>query len=110
MQDLIESLLPSAFPSIFICLKDPVDDVAAVAASALIPVTDLLVETLPAEAPAVVNVLWDSLADLDDLSSACNSIMGLLAALLTFPKARSTLRLFENVCSIRKLDLVDWEP
>lgn len=93
---MIQNLLPLAFPSIFECLSDKVDDVSAVAASSLIPVSDLLVETLPDKAPAVVNVLWDSLADLDDLSSACNSIMGLLATLLTFPKARSNLRYFNN--------------
>ena len=88
----MEKLLPVAFPAVFKCLTDNVDDVSAVAASALIPVADLLVSTLPAEAPHVVNVLWDSLADLDDLSSACNSIMGLLATLLAHSTARSNLR------------------
>lgn len=85
-------LLPTAFPAVFNCLTDSVDDVSAVASSALIPVSDLLVSSLPGEAPRVVNVLWDSLADLDDLSSACNSIMGLLATLLAHSTARSNLR------------------
>lgn len=76
----------------FTCLSDGVDDVTAVAAGALIPVADKLIATLPDRAPDVVNVLWDSLADLDDLSSACNSIMGLLATCLTFPEARSNLK------------------
>ncbi len=91
-QDLIESLLPVAFPSIHKCLHDSVDDVCAVAASALLPVAAELVKILPAQAPGVVSVLWDSLNTLDDLSSACNSIMGLLAGLLAFPAARSDLR------------------
>ncbi|CAL8122887.1 unnamed protein product [Orchesella dallaii] len=90
--DLVSTVLPAAFPTIFLCLSDRNDDVTAVAASALIPVTGQLVEHLPHEAPSVVNVLWDSLENLDDLSSACNSIMGLLATLLAFPAARSNLR------------------
>lgn len=92
LQDLVPSLLPLAFPSIFQCLSDRNDDVTAVAASSLIPVSDQVVAHLPQESPKVVNVLWDSLADLDDLSSACNSIMGLLATLLAYPAARSNLR------------------
>jgi TATA-binding protein-associated factor len=91
-KDLVEELLPEAFEGMFRCLKDGVDDVCAVAAAALIPVGEVLVERMPSEACAVVGVLWDSLADLDDLSSACNSIMGLLATLLAFPKARNDLR------------------
>lgn len=85
-------MLPFAFPSVFASLSDTVDDVSAVAASALIPVTEQLVVSLPNEAPSVVSVLWESLANLDDLSSACNSIMSLLAALLAFPVARNNLR------------------
>lgn len=85
-------LLPLAFPAVFKCLTDHVDDVSAVAASAWIPVSDVIVSSLPAEAPRVVDVLWDSLADLDDLSPTCNSIMGLLATLLAHPAARSNLR------------------
>ncbi len=96
LQDMVSTLLPLAFPSIFKCLSDRNDDVTAVAASSLIPVSEKLVEHLTSEAPAVVNVLWDSLADLDDLSSACNSIMGLLATLLAYPAARSNLRYKER--------------
>jgi len=81
-----------AFPSVFASLSDSVDDVCSVAASALIPVTEQLVISLPNEAPNVVSVLWDSLGNLDDLSSACNSIMSLLATLLAFPAARNNLR------------------
>jgi len=85
-------LLPYSFPSIFKCLQDTVDDVCAVAASALIPVVEELARLMPAETPRVVNVLWDSLNTLDDLSSACNTIMGLLAGLLAYPAGRSELK------------------
>lgn len=80
------------FQGVFRCLRDPVDDVVAVAAGALLPVAAPLVTLLPGEAPSVVTVLWDSLGALDDLSAASNSIMGLLAALLAFPPARAHLR------------------
>jgi len=83
--------LPIAFQSVNKCLSDSVDDVSAVAASALVPVAEKLVSVLPSETPGIVTILWDSLEDLDDLSSACNSIMSLLAALLAFPVARTNL-------------------
>ncbi|GFO18590.1 TATA-binding protein-associated factor 172-like [Plakobranchus ocellatus] len=46
-QDLVSTLLPTIVPAIQRCLQDVNDDVRAVAASALIPVTEFLIELLP---------------------------------------------------------------
>lgn len=40
-------LLPAVLPIICGCLEDPSDDVRAVAADALLPVTDALVQSFP---------------------------------------------------------------
>nr|CAD7594395.1 unnamed protein product [Timema genevievae] len=83
--DLVRQLLPAAFPHILEGLSDPVDDVGAVAASALIPVAPNVVTELPGQVEATVQRLWDLLLDQDELAAACNSFMGLLAALLSLP-------------------------
>ncbi|XP_041865492.1 TATA-binding protein-associated factor 172 [Melanotaenia boesemani] len=87
-QDLIAVLLPRVLPAITEGLQDLDDDVRAVAASALIPVVEGLVQLLPCEVPFIVNTLWDALLDLDDLTASTNSIMTLLSLLLTYPQVR----------------------
>ncbi|CAG6017888.1 unnamed protein product [Menidia menidia] len=87
-QDLIAVLLPRVLPAISEGLQDLDDDVRAVAASALIPVVDGLVQLLPSKVPFIVNTLWDALLDLDDLTASTNSIMTLLSLLLTYPQVR----------------------
>uniref|UniRef100_A0A6Q2Y175 BTAF1 RNA polymerase II, B-TFIID transcription factor-associated n=1 Tax=Esox lucius TaxID=8010 RepID=A0A6Q2Y175_ESOLU len=87
-QDLISALLPRVLPAITEGLQDLDDDVRAVAAAALIPVVDGLVQLLPNEVPFIVNSLWDALLELDDLTSSTNSIMTLLSSLLTYPQVR----------------------
>lgn len=90
--DLLEQVLPRVFPTIMQCLSDPVDDVGAAAASALIPVAYALPRLLkPTELEALVTRLWQLLKEQDDLAAACNSFMGLLAAILSLPAARSSL-------------------
>jgi TATA-binding protein-associated factor len=74
-----------AFPQILEGLSDPVDDVGAVAASALIPVAAKIVSDLPNQVEVTVHRLWDLLLEQDELAAACNSFMGLLAALLSSP-------------------------
>lgn len=88
---MVHTLLPCAFPKILAGLSDPVDDVGAVAASALIPVSADLVKLLPDQIPLVVSKLWDLLADQDELAAACNSFMGLLASVLSLSDARKLL-------------------
>lgn len=87
-QDLISVLLPRVLPAITIGLQDLDDDVRAVAASALIPVVEGLVQLLPSKVPFIVNTLWDALLDLDDLTASTNSIMTLLSSLLTYPQVQ----------------------
>lgn len=67
-------------------LTDQVDDVGAVAASALIPIASKLVDLVPDSVPVVVSQLWDLLQDQDELAAACNSFMGLLASILSLPQ------------------------
>uniref|UniRef100_A0A673X7J1 B-TFIID TATA-box binding protein associated factor 1 n=1 Tax=Salmo trutta TaxID=8032 RepID=A0A673X7J1_SALTR len=87
-QDLISALLPRVLPAITEGLQDLDDDVRAVAAAALIPVVDGLVQLLPNKVPFIVNSLWDALLELDDLTASTNSIMTLLSSLLAYPQVR----------------------
>lgn len=81
----MSEILPVAFTHILEGLGDPVDDVGAVAASALIPVASKIVSDLPNQVEVTVHRLWDLLLEQDELAAACNSFMGLLAALLSSP-------------------------
>jgi TATA-binding protein-associated factor len=69
-----------------------VDDVGAVAASALIPVAARIVSDLPDQVEVTVHRLWDLLLEQDELAAACNSFMGLLAALLSSPLIHQHMR------------------
>ncbi|XP_011155446.1 TATA-binding protein-associated factor 172 isoform X2 [Solenopsis invicta] len=90
--DLLDEVLPKVFPSIMQGLSDPVDDVGAAAASALIPVAHALPRLLkPTELEAIVIRLWQLLKEQDDLAAACNTFMGLLAAILSLPAARACM-------------------
>ncbi|KAK8787362.1 hypothetical protein V5799_022862 [Amblyomma americanum] len=82
-KDLTSVLIPAVFEPVFQGLQDQNDDVSAVAAAALVPVTEELVRTLPHQVPRVVRTLWDALLELDDLTSSTSSILMLLAALLS---------------------------
>lgn len=84
-QDMTPDLLPTTFIHIYQGLSDPVDDVVAVAASALVPVSECVIQVLPSDVPGVVNCLWDSLLELDDLCASTNSIMALLTSILSHP-------------------------
>lgn len=90
-EDMVSRLLPQAFPYILKGLSDSVDDVGAVAASALIPIVSKIIELVPDFVPTVVTKLWDLLAEQDELASACNSFMGLLAAILSLPEGQALL-------------------
>uniref|UniRef100_A0AAQ5ZLK0 BTAF1 RNA polymerase II, B-TFIID transcription factor-associated n=1 Tax=Amphiprion ocellaris TaxID=80972 RepID=A0AAQ5ZLK0_AMPOC len=85
-QDLIAVLLPRVLPAITEGLQDLDDDVRAVAAAALIPVVEGLVQLQPNKVPFIVDTLWDALLGLDDLTASTNSIMTLLSSLLTYPQ------------------------
>lgn len=60
--------------------QDPDDDVQAVAAEALLPAAPLLgAGAGPPAAATVRRLLWDALLELEELSPATGSVMGLLA-------------------------------
>ena len=83
-QDMTRELIPLVFQPIFDGLKDSEDDVSAVAAAALVPVKDVLIEIMPEKVPKVIAYLWEALQDLDDLSSSTGDLLMLLSSLLTF--------------------------
>ena len=81
--DLSSILLPIVFNPIFQKLKDPIDDVSAVAAASLVPVKDDIINILPESFDTTINYLWDSLTEIDDLTSSTSSILSLLSSLLS---------------------------
>lgn len=90
--DLLDGILPRVFPFTMQGFSDPVDDVGAAAASALVPVASALPRLLnPTQLEEIVIRLWQLLKEQDDLAAACNSFMGLLAAILSLPAARACL-------------------
>ena len=80
--DLAARLLPHLYPQVFAGLTDAADDVAAVAAEALLPVVANIVAELPREMAGLADRLWEQLTEPDDLTSSTQAVMGLLAALL----------------------------
>lgn len=91
--DLMQTFLPLTINNILSGLFDPVDDVGAVAASTLIPIACSLPKLLSLDqVSSIVKMLWDLLLDQDELASACNSFMGLLAAILSLPNASQWLQ------------------
>ncbi|KAH8311233.1 hypothetical protein KR044_005137, partial [Drosophila immigrans] len=93
-EELLPIYLPKSISDILLGLLDAVDDVGAVAAATLIPVAKWLPKLLnAAQVSSIVKMLWDLLLDQDELTSACNSFMGLLAAILCLPKAASWIEM-----------------
>lgn len=73
------NLLSSIVQSSLIGLRDQDDDVRAAASGTLLPVTDIIVKTLPTMLTELLDVLWDALgSSRDDLSSSVGNIMDLL--------------------------------
>lgn len=92
-EDLMQTFLPFTINNILAGLFDAVDDVGAVAASTLIPIAGSLPKLLSIDqVSSIVKMLWDLLLDQDELASACNSFMGLLAAILSLPNASQWLQ------------------
>lgn len=83
--DMSSKLLSKVYPSVFDCIKsDDVDDVVGVACASLVPVAACLVfgSSSSIDAAALTEKLWDSLAELDDLTSSTQSILQLLSELI----------------------------
>lgn len=91
-EDLILEYLPRILDHILDGLEDAVDDVAAVCASTLIPIATHLPKLLSqTRLSQILTKIWDLLLDQDELTSACNSFMGLLAAILCLPGVASSI-------------------
>lgn len=93
-EDLLTAVIPVVIKPILLGLFDPVDDVSSVAASTLIPIAVWLPKLLSAvEVSNMVKMLWDLLLEQDELTAACNSFMGLLAAILGLPRASDWIQM-----------------
>ncbi|XP_022171117.1 TATA-binding protein-associated factor 172 [Myzus persicae] len=87
-KDIIEKILHLSFPFISKALMDTVDDVSAVAASALLPIVDFMIKCDEKWASDVISILWQMLAVQDDLTASCYNFMTLLAALFSLPSGK----------------------
>lgn len=93
-EDLLQTFLPITINDILMGLFDSVDDVGAVAATTLTPIASWLPRLLAKEqVSSIVKMLWDLLLDQDELTSACNSFMGLLSAILSLNNASSWIQM-----------------
>lgn len=91
---MLQILLPMTLSEILNGLFDAVDDVGAVAASTLIPIASWLPKLLShKEVSKIMKLLWDLLLNQDELTSASNSFMGLLAAILNLENASCWLEM-----------------
>lgn len=85
--DLIDIYLPLIIKDVLNGLLDSMDDVSSVSASTLIPIAPHLQILSHKQVLEIVKMLWDLLLEQDELAAACNSFMGLLAAILSLPNA-----------------------
>lgn len=83
--DMSEELLRLAFQNITDGLRDQDDDVRAVAAEALLPVSSRFISFMPRHVPGLVTTLWDALLDLDDISASTSSVLRLLSEITMHP-------------------------
>lgn len=83
--DLATELLSGLMPVLLDGLRDVEDDVRAVAAEALLPVTAHLADAQMADRTTFLGVLWNALLEMDDLSVSTSGVLRLLADLLNRP-------------------------
>ncbi len=81
-EDLLDAIVPKIYDELFLRLDDAVDDVAAAAAAALVPAANVVVNVMPERVPQLLSSLWDSLLNLDELTSATSNVMCLLSKML----------------------------
>ncbi|CCG83717.1 protein of unknown function [Taphrina deformans PYCC 5710] len=86
-------LLDGIAAAVLYALQNADDDVRAVGAATLIPITNEFVENRPFSVDNLLEVLWDCLAELrDDLSASTGSVMDLLAKLCSIPAVLSAMQ------------------
>eukprot|EP00158_Paraphelidium_tribonemae_P009832 Partr_v1_DN28977_c1_g2_i3_m25303 putative BTAF1 RNA polymerase II, B-TFIID transcription factor-associated, 170kDa (Mot1 homolog, S. cerevisiae) len=93
-RDMIDSFL--SLESINQMLRDGLshadDDIRAIVASTMVPVSKDVVRIFPFEQVVeIISHLWASLMDLDDLSASTGSIMELIASLMSLPEISSRM-------------------
>jgi TATA-binding protein-associated factor len=84
-QEVAAQLLPVLLPSISAGLEDAMDDVRAVAADALCPISDKCVLLARDKMSELLAILWETIRILDDITSSTSSIMNLLSKLYSQP-------------------------
>ncbi|KAI9598492.1 hypothetical protein BDF19DRAFT_393058 [Syncephalis fuscata] len=83
--DCVDNWIQSTVDAAITGLRDPDDDVRAVAAGVLLPITDTLVASCTQRLLEVIHVLWNGLRDVkDDLSASIASMMDLAAKLCSY--------------------------
>ncbi|KAI8096669.1 uncharacterized protein BX664DRAFT_324574 [Halteromyces radiatus] len=86
-KDLVEMLVDGTTGAVILGLRDHDDDVRAVSASTLLPITEDFVRMSSKERIRdVITTLWDCLVDLkDDLTASTGAVMDLIAKLFEQP-------------------------
>ncbi|RUS21143.1 hypothetical protein BC937DRAFT_93516 [Endogone sp. FLAS-F59071] len=93
-RDLVGSLVEGTIGAVVLGLRDHDDDVRAVSAATLLPITTDFVKLSSRErVKEVVETLWDCLVDLkDDLTASTGAVMDLLARLFECPGVMDVVR------------------
>ncbi|CAO3616747.1 unnamed protein product [Cunninghamella echinulata] len=101
-KDLVESLVEGTTGAVILGLKDHDDDVRAVSASTLLPITAEFVRMSSSERIRdVITTLWDCLIDLkDDLTASTGAVMDLIAKMFEQP---GVMTLVQNEFSLNDL-------
>ncbi|KAF0984661.1 hypothetical protein FDP41_000560 [Naegleria fowleri] len=89
----IDELFPMVLPAVIQCLSDETgssnisaEDVKAVAADCLVPIAEHVMKLNNQYVTGIFSILWNSLLEMDDLSSSTASVMTLLAKLYSIPQ------------------------
>ncbi|ORY95444.1 hypothetical protein BCR43DRAFT_301359 [Syncephalastrum racemosum] len=101
-KDLVEMLVAGTTEAVILGLRDPDDDVRAVSAATLLPITaEFVAMATEDRVRDVVTTLWDCLIDLkDDLTASTGAVMDLIAKLFEQPNVMAIIR---RQCSLAEL-------
>lgn len=101
-KDLVEMLVAGTTEAVILGLLDPDDDVRAVSAATLLPITaEFVAMATENRVRDVVITLWDCLIDLkDDLTASTGAVMDLIAKLFEQPSVMAIIR---RQCSLAEL-------
>ncbi|RUP50793.1 hypothetical protein BC936DRAFT_137667 [Jimgerdemannia flammicorona] len=93
-RDLVGSLVEGTVGAVVLGLRDHDDDVRAVSAATMLPITTDFVQLSPTErVRQMIETLWDCLVDLkDDLTASTGAVMDLLARLFECPGVMEVVR------------------